>query len=145
MHTASQTKQQMPAESRQERSFAINQFADLMAQIVSLANLAAKYPVPSHWRAKATCLEKLAALKLHRVVGQPDCADAQRYMEDVRDVAAIIDPFILAIGDEAASTVSGKIDISLFEHQLRGALEGNAIYDLELAGERLAEHLEAAE
>jgi hypothetical protein len=92
--------------------------------------------------ARAECAHKLLALRLTCIVGAADASDARALIDDIEAICAAVDPLIAAIGDYAAENFHG-IDLKLFRDQLRGALEGNATYELECAAERLAE--EAAE
>lgn len=88
---------------------------------------------------RKACLEaavKLAALMPTRIVGEPDMADANALIDDLDAICAIVDPVIAAIGEYAESNF-GRLDRSLFADQLRGALEGNAMFEIEQAARRL--------
>jgi hypothetical protein len=88
---------------------------------------------------RKACLEaavKLAALMPTRIVREPDMADANALIDDLDAICAIVDPVIAAIGQYAESNL-GRLDRSLFADQLRGALEGNAMFEIEQAARRL--------
>jgi hypothetical protein len=77
---------------------------------------------------------RIAANKLNgfipqRVVGEPDRADAEGLVDDLMALAAIMDPVIEAVGAYAYGAIGFPArDLSLFRHQLRDALEGNATF-----------------
>lgn len=81
----------------------------------------------------------LLALRMTRI-GQwhPDEQDAKALLEDIDAICHIIDPVILAIGDYA-NLHFGRIDLTLFENQLRDTLDGNAAYEITSAAEALAQ------
>lgn len=70
--------------------------------------------------------DRLKTLRLHRVAGsEMSKGDAQALVADLLDIARLVDPVILSIGNYAAQFLPG-LDLELFTDQLRGALEGNA-------------------
>ena len=74
--------------------------------------------------------DRLKTLRLHRIAGsEMSKGDAQALVSDLLDIARVIDPAILAIGNYAASFLPG-FDVTLFTDQLRDALEGNATFTL---------------
>lgn len=81
----------------------------------------------------------LAALRMTRI-GQwhADEEDAKSLLDDLDAIVAIIDPIILAIGEYAGQHFS-RIDLSLFSHQLRDALDGNATYEIASAAEAIVQ------
>jgi hypothetical protein len=91
-------------------------------------------------KAHAEALHSLSMLKLHKIVGQPDAADLLAVRDDLIQIAGIVDKLILAVGDEAASA-SNKVDLTLFEDQVIGAVDGNAAYSLTEAAEEIKEAL----
>jgi hypothetical protein len=91
-------------------------------------------------KAHANALHSLSMLKLHKIVGQPDAADLLAVRDDLIEVAKIVDKLVLAIGDEAVSA-SNKVDLSLFEHQVIGAVKGDAAFNLTEAAEEIEEAL----
>lgn len=76
---------------------------------------------------------KLACLIPHTIVGEPDMEDARKLQDDLLALARIIDPVIKEMGHYAQRNF-GRLDMTLFEDQLRGALEGNATFELETRG-----------
>lgn len=87
---------------------------------------------------------KLSALRMTRIVGVPDQHDANNLMTDLIDVARIVDELVYDIGRYAKETL-GISSNDLKEHfkdQLSNALEGNALYVIQSAGEELAEETE---
>lgn len=60
--------------------------------------------------------------------------DASSLIDDLDAIVHIIDPIILAIGEYASEHFRG-IDLSLFTHQLRDALDGNATHELTSAAD----------
>src|SRR5215470_12913371 len=97
-----------------------------------------KAPPPSHpvRAALSVAVVKLAGLRPARIVGEPELADARNLIDDLQAVASIVDPIIVAIGDYAEANF-GRLDASLFKDQLRGALEGNATFEIEQVARRL--------
>lgn len=81
----------------------------------------------------------LQALRMTRI-GQwrADEEDAKSLLDDLDAIVAIIDPIILAIG-EYADQHFGRIDLSLFTHQLRDALDGNATFEIASAAEAIVQ------
>lgn len=86
--------------------------------------------------------ESLLALRMTNIAGRADKSDAQSLESDILAVARIVDPIIQAIGDYAREHFNG-IDKSLFVDQLRGAVEGNAVYAISAAAEAMAEEAAA--
>ena len=74
--------------------------------------------------------DRLKTLRLHRIAGsEMNKSDAQALVSDLLDIARVIDPVILAIGNYATSFLP-DLDVTQFTDQLRGALEGNATFTL---------------
>lgn len=69
---------------------------------------------------------------------EPEPADVDAIAGDLRLLIATVDSLLEAYGAHAAAYLTG-IDESLFRRQLAGALEGNALWELQSAAERLAE------
>lgn len=78
---------------------------------------------------------KFMALRMTRVIGEPDKADADNLISDLEALWQIMDPLILAVGKYAQSTlgISGETVAQCFTDQVRGALEGNATFEIEHA------------
>jgi hypothetical protein len=88
-------------------------------------------PRPPHAVAEACRIaaDKLNGFIPQRVVGEPDRADAEGLVDDLMALAAIMDPVIEAVGAYAYGAIGFPArDLSLFRHQLRDALEGNATF-----------------
>jgi len=86
--------------------------------------------------ALARAAARLATLAPARIVGEPDLADPRNLIDDLYALCAIVDPVIAAIGDYAESHF-GRLDTALFADQVRGALEGNATFEIEAAARKL--------
>lgn len=93
---------------------------------------------PTLTAAKDDVLIKLSNLRLHNIVGEGDDQDAERLIDDLEAIWQIVDPLIEKIGQYAADNFHG-VDAALFRNQLRGALEGNATFNLHEAAERIRE------
>lgn len=113
-----------------------------MRFIGQMAAQAAKLDVHSHQKAMAVMIGKLAGLQLARIVGEVDRDDATMMADDLRDFAKIVDAFVAEVGSYAASNF-GRVDEKLFANVLTDAVEGNALYELECAGERRIAELAA--
>ncbi len=88
--------------------------------------------------------DRLKTLRLHRVAGmEMSKSDAQAMVADLLDIARLMDPVILSIGNYAAQFLPG-IDLELFTDQLRGALEGNATHEICATFEKRVEDLTEA-
>jgi hypothetical protein len=90
-------------------------------------------PLDAAWRDLAVFT---AGITPARIVGEADAADALALRDDLDLIWQRVDRLIEAYGDYAASHFNG-IDTGLFKDQLRGALEGNATFELEEAAGRL--------
>jgi hypothetical protein len=95
---------------------------------------------PEHPVAKAAqqAAAKLLGIQWHTIYGEARPGDANALIKDLEVIYRIIDPLVLAVGDYASSNFNG-VDLTLFEGQLEGALEGRATWTLTDAGERLDE------
>ena len=123
------------------QSAAFCRFDELRMQIQKLALEAAALPgIPKHWTAQMRAVASLAALRLTRIAGDADSADALSLRDDLEAIWRAFDPFISAIGKEAADNFNG-IDQELFDRPLEGALDGNATHALEQSAEKLDEEL----
>lgn len=95
----------------------------------------------------ANAARKLLMLRMTNIRGAGDKHDANNLIADLEAVASIIDPVVLAIGMYAKENL-GLTDKAIkgnFTDQLRGALEGNATFNIEEAGDQAQAHLQAAE
>ena len=86
---------------------------------------------------------KLLSLRMTRIVGQPDKTDADNLRSDLEALWTILDPVILAVGEFARENlpINDKAVKEYFTDQLRGALEGNATFALDEAGNELERDL----
>jgi hypothetical protein len=67
-----------------------------------------------------TASAQLFQLRIHRIVGEPDRTDAERLVANLRQLAAIIDPVVAAIGRHASHHF-GWVDQRPFKDQLLSA------------------------
>lgn len=96
-------------------------------------------PVSPLERAQQAAAARLLTLKPPRIVGQGDAADAQNIADYLREIIAAVDPLIAAVGAYVADNFSQEVDLSLFENQLLGALDGEALHELSALADRAAE------
>jgi len=99
--------------------------------------------VQARWAALAKFCAGMAGQPA-RIHLDPMPSDYRAFADDLRLLAANLDPLVEAMGEYFAANVPGYVDLSLFKNQLRDALEGNAIYEIESAAEVLAEDLAEA-
>lgn len=90
--------------------------------------------LPDVVREQLLCSARIAGLTLHRVKGAygtpSDCEEMGR---DLRSLCRIVDPLIAAIGEAAVVDLDMSPDnLKLFRDQLFTALDGNAIYAIEV-------------
>lgn len=128
--------------SWQSKRIALDAFNAHMRFIGQMAGAAERLNVHSHQKAQAAMIVKLAGLALSRIVGEADGNDATLLADDLRDFAKIIDAFVAEIGSYAASNFNG-INEKRFANVLSDELDGNALYELESAGERRVADLAA--
>jgi hypothetical protein len=81
-----------------------------------------------------TASAQLSQLRMHRIVGEPDRTDAEKLVANLRQLAAIIDPVVAAIGRHASHHF-GWVDQRLFTNQLLNALEGDATFVIQEAAD----------
>lgn len=65
--------------------------------------------------------------------------DAQNLVDDLRAISSIVDPVVAAIGDLVADYFPYSFDRDAFDNQLRHALEGGAIPEIEQIADRVAD------
>jgi len=88
---------------------------------------------------------KLQALHMTDIRGCADKVDTANLIDDLDAICRIVDPLIEAIGDYAHETIGVPVSaLERFKDQLRGALEGNATFAIEEAGEQAAAYLREA-
>jgi hypothetical protein len=97
---------------------------------------------PQHPVAKAAqqAAAKLLGIQWHTIRGEARPDDAVALVRDLEMLCRIVDPIVAAFGEYAQSEFGG-IDLTLFTDQLDKALQGNATYEIESAGEQLAEDM----
>ena len=92
-------------------------------------------------RAWKTAAERAAGIIPHTIKGNfcsPE--DLLKLREDLEVFCRrVVDPVVEAYGEYAKYHSGQSIDQSLFKAQLFGALDGNALYELESAAEQIAE------
>jgi len=129
--------------SWQSKKSGLDGFRAHMRLISDLAREAAKANVPTHYKAQAVAIEKLSGLQFTRISGEADGNDATMLADDLKDFAKIADGVVSAIGSYAASNFN-RIDEKLFTGVLSDGIDGNALYELETAGERREEEIQEA-
>lgn len=78
--------------------------------------------------------QRLLRVSVHRVPIDPTPADALQLKDDLMEIAAILDPVIESFGTYAQSAF-GPVEMKVFRNVIRDALEGDAEYEIERAGE----------
>ena len=84
-----------------------------------------------------TLVTRLAALRLPRIVGEPDGADIRTLADHMIEVADGVDAYIEAIGRELAANAPCAIDTALFNRPLLAAIDGNALFEVHRIADRL--------
>jgi hypothetical protein len=79
------------------------------------------------------------ALRAPRIPVSPDPHHLLNIADHLREIAAIVDRYIEAVGSEIKSNSNVCVDGSLFDRQLFGALDGNALFEIQRAAEAIAE------
>lgn len=86
--------------------------------------------------AHATMIAHLIQLLPNEIIGEADAADFENRRDHLLAVAAVVDAYVLALGEDAKYHAS-SIDIGLFRQPLLGALDGMALHDLSAAAEAI--------
>jgi hypothetical protein len=92
-------------------------------------------------QAKAAAIARLIAWTPATVVGEPDANDGQALNGDLQFIWSAVDPLIRAVGEYAQETLglSRATVERFFTDRVRGALEGEATYEITAAiNDRLA-------
>lgn len=89
--------------------------------------------VQNRWRDLAACAGGIVPTLLPL---EPSAADFVEVAEDLRLLARKVDALIAAYGDYVDANMTG-CDRSLFRDVLFGALDGNALHEIECATQRL--------
>jgi hypothetical protein len=80
---------------------------------------------------------RLAALRVPRIVGEPDGADIRNLADHMIEVADGVDAYMEAIGRELAANAPCAVDKALFKRPLFAAIDGNALFEAHRIAERL--------
>ena len=86
-------------------------------------------------QAKAAAIARLIAWTPATVVGDPDAHDGQALNDDLQFIWSAVDPLVRAVGEYAQETlgISGATVERFFTDRVRGALEGEATYEITTA------------
>ena len=87
------------------------------------------------WRELSACA---AGIIPSRIPLEPAPAEIAIVADDLRVLARTVDALVEAYGDYVDANTSG-IDRSLFKDVLFGAIDGNALYEIEQASRQLAD------
>jgi hypothetical protein len=82
-------------------------------------------------------ITRLAALRVPRIVGEPDGADIRNLADHMIEVADGVDAYMEAIGRELAANAPCAVDKALFKRPLFAAIDGNALFEAHRIAERL--------
>lgn len=93
--------------------------------------------IQHRWRELSTCA---AGIIPTRIPLEPTPSDVETIADDLRVLARKVDALITAYGDYVDSNTPG-IDLSLFQGVLINAIDGNALYEIEQASQRLRDDI----
>jgi hypothetical protein len=82
-------------------------------------------------------ITRLAALRVPRIVGEPDGADIRNLADHMIEVADGVDAYMEAIGRELAANAPCAVDTDLFARPLFAALDGNALFETHRVADRI--------
>jgi hypothetical protein len=85
-------------------------------------------------------ITRLAALRVPRIVGEPDGADIRTLADHMIEVADGVDAYMEAIGRELAANAPCAVDTALFKRPLFAAIDGNALFEAHRIADRLDEN-----
>jgi hypothetical protein len=80
---------------------------------------------------------RLAALRVPRIVGEPDGADIRMLADHMIEVADGVDAYMEAIGRELAANAPCAVDAALFNRPLFAAIDGNALFEAHRIADRM--------
>jgi hypothetical protein len=80
---------------------------------------------------------RLAALRVPRIVGEPDGADIRLLADHMIEVADGVDAYMEAIGRELAANAPCAVETALFKRPLFAAIDGNALFEAHRIADRL--------
>jgi hypothetical protein len=82
-------------------------------------------------------ITRLAALRVPRIVGEPDGADIRTLADHMIEIADGVDAYMEAIGRELAANAPCAVDAALFDRPLFAAIDGNALFEAHRIADRL--------
>lgn len=116
--------------SQTQAALVASAFLETRLKVMKLCSEAAGLPGLSDVeRAHMRMLAGLAGLQFPRLSAEASPAELRGVASDLEALWRHVDPFIAVIGRDAAGSANG-IDMTCFRDQLRGALEGNATFNL---------------
>jgi hypothetical protein len=80
---------------------------------------------------------RLAALRVPRIVGEPDGADIRNLADHMTEVADGVDAYMAAIGRELTANAPCAVDTDLFARPLFAAIDGNALFEAHRVADRI--------
>lgn len=83
---------------------------------------------------------RLAALRIPRIVGEPDGADIRNLADHMIEVADGVDAYVEAIGRELDANAPCAVDKALFARPLFAAIDGNALFEAHRIADALDEN-----
>lgn len=97
--------------------------------------------ITARWRELSKVAQGITPTRLPL---EPSPSDIRALRDDLEALIRAVDPLVEAYGEYAAAYSGHSIDQGLFRDQLLGALDGNALYEIESAAERLQEKISEA-
>lgn len=94
--------------------------------------------VQARWKQLADCANGIIPTKLPV---SPVPGEIRALEDDLLTLARHVDGLIASYGQYLAAHASGKVDQSVFTDQLRGALDGNATFEISEVADRLREDM----
>src|ERR1700751_3157561 len=82
-------------------------------------------------------ITRLAALRVPRIVGEPDGADIRNLADHMIEVADGVDAYMGAIGRELAANAPCAVDTALFRRPVFAAIAGNALFEAHRIADRI--------
>jgi hypothetical protein len=86
---------------------------------------------------------RLAALRVPRIVGEPDGADIRNLADHMIEVADGVDAYLEAIGRKLDANAPCAVDKALFARPLFAAIDGNALFEAHRIADALDENQRA--
>ncbi len=107
-----------------------------MAQSVNAPGDSRYADIQHRWRELSACASGIIPT---RIPLEPAPGEIDMVADDLRVLARKVDALIEAYGEYINANTPGEFDRSLFKEQLFGALDGNALYEIEQASQQLRE------